>query len=121
MPPPRRLCPNCSSTWTDQRWIAVEVAQGWAQLKNVWSGKCLAVGSSWDDGARLIQWPCINDFAHRDQVWATSGPSAPRMITNWYSGKCIGVGSELGNGAQAIQWNCTNNGADLYWFAQPMQ
>jgi hypothetical protein len=84
------------------------------RLENVWSIKCLGVGSSGANGAPALQWDC-NDSSdeHWDLVERSDNPEF-KTIKNRYSGKCLGVGGQTGNGATVIQWDC-NGAADENW------
>ncbi|MFG3285186.1 RICIN domain-containing protein [Streptomyces sp. NPDC048111] len=91
--------------------VSPAAANYWnVRLENVWSIKCLGVGSSGSNGAPAIQWDCNGSSdEHWDIVERSYNPNL-KEIKNRYSGKCLGVGGQTGNGATIIQWDC--NGAD---------
>jgi hypothetical protein len=93
-------------------------AAGDFTLKNLWSRKCLAIGSSsFANGARAIQWTCNGDT---DQLWYQDFRNASDdygQIKNRNSGKCLTVnGASTSTGAQLTQWDCaTNRPGEQLW------
>jgi hypothetical protein len=95
----------------NQLWKTVEV-NGYTQLVNVNSGKCLEIGGwSQADGARADQWDCLldgNGNPDRNQAWHIA---ANGEIVNLNSGKCLEIGGWSQNwGAGADQWDCLLDG-----------
>ncbi|MFK0295639.1 RICIN domain-containing protein [Streptomyces sp. NPDC090442] len=83
------------------------------RLENVWSFRCLGVGSASGNGAPALQWTC-NSAA--DEQWTITQNSAGyHTIKNKYSGKCLGVGSSTANSSNIIQWTC-NGASDQQWY-----
>jgi hypothetical protein len=94
---------------------------------NLWrnekSNLCLAVsGSSYDNGAPIIQWGCVNS---QDQYWklgrmTSAYGSLWYEIVNGMSGRCLGVqGGSFANGAKLVQYTCFHdpkNHPDQYWW-----
>ncbi|MFI1016002.1 RICIN domain-containing protein [Streptomyces sp. NPDC020965] len=79
------------------------------KIRNQNSGKCLAIGSSSHaNGARAIQWDCLNSNA---QVWVWGS----EHLVNFNSGKYLAIGAgSIANGANAIQWERTGTAAQRW-------
>lgn len=105
---------NCSLTAQDERWVFLEARDNNGnqafKIKNVWSGKCMGVGSSLSQGAGVIQYTC-NDSVD-EKWWYNRGE-----WRNVYSGKCLGVGSSTTAGRQLIQYTCNSASDELWQFS----
>jgi len=84
----------------------------------VWSydsAQCLSVEDSLrSNGANIIQWDCIANFAMQ---WYFSNSS---MIWNANSQRCLSVsGASTDSGANVIQWDCIGHPA-MEWRLVPV-
>lgn len=103
-----------------QRWLRVRTPDGYYEVVNVNSGKCVGVnGASPLWGASVIQWTCNGNT---DQQWGyrfTGRYINARPVynlVNRYSGLCLDVPySSLVAGTALQQWACNRTGAQD-WF-----
>jgi pectate lyase len=90
----------------------------WVRIINSNSGMCLGVSaSSKKNGAKVIQWPCLDD--EHDQQWeflVKTNANPPRYwVKNRNSGKCLAIpNNSIQPGKRAIQWTCIDKG-DQGW------
>ncbi|SEL32961.1 RICIN domain-containing protein [Streptacidiphilus jiangxiensis] len=102
-----------SNGWFDENQVwTVNVVNGYTQIRNVNSGKCLEVqGWAQNNGATVDQWDCLydgNGNPDKNQAWYIAGSG---QIWNVNSGKCLEIGGwAQNNGALADQWDCLNDG-----------
>jgi hypothetical protein len=110
-------CAWHGSDWnaTFQKWTFEWTDNGYARIRNEWSGKCLNVqGRSTADGAAVIQFTCGrasgNDEWYGEYLYRDS-----RTGEDWYrlrarhSGKCLDVTGgpdAIGNGVRLQQFSC---------------
>ncbi|WP_411147100.1 RICIN domain-containing protein [Streptomyces sp. A30] len=99
---------TCSTSET-QYWALIPVTGGY-QVKNLASGRCLAVAdSSKVQGAISVQSTCDGGGG---QVWAHDSID---RLTNANSKFCLAVlGTETANGVKPAQWTCGTN-KDQQW------
>lgn len=99
------------STSESQYWALIPVTGGY-QVKNLASGKCLAMASSTKvEGANPIQWTCDGGDGG-EQVWAQD--SSERLM-NYNSKFCLAVlSTDTTNGIKPAQWTCGTN-KDQQW------
>ena len=104
---------TCSTSET-QYWALIPVTGGY-QVKNLASGRCLAVASnSKVQGAISVQSTCDggNGGGGGVQVWAHDSID---RLTNANSKFCLAVlGTETANGVKPAQWTCGTN-KDQQW------
>ena len=81
-------------------------------LKNVGTGKCLAIGNSNpDNGARAIQWTCTTNA---NQLWAMeeyNGQGAAYAIRNLATNKCLTISGEA-----VVQTTCVYGATKQFWY-----
>ena len=103
----------------NQRWEFRDTGDGYAQVVNVNSGKCLdvygGVGAI-GDGVRITQWTCHSDT---NQQWRLQDAGGGRLqVIARHSNKCLTVKDAVtADGASAVQMTC-GSGAEQQWQRQ---
>jgi hypothetical protein len=127
--------PSTANVWIDQ-WYCVSGAtnelwyfdfvgtEGWARIRNAYSGKCLNVeGASLANGARIIQYPCLGTFPN--ELW--KGPEmlfqieyGPGDVRDFYqlhakhSNMCLHIqNASTSLNAKMVQYEC---GTETDWY-----
>ena len=109
-----------TGTGNARLWRFVDRGAGYAEMRNVHSGKCLAVPSgSLVNNTKLIQWNCNGND---DQLWKRVSRSNGRFaFQNKKSGKCIDLtNGNTNHNTQFQQYTCDpNNENQLFWILNP--
>lgn len=103
----------------NQRWELRDLGNGYHNVVNVHSGKCLDVyggTGATGDGVRITQWTCHTDT---NQQWRLqdSGNGSVQLIAR-HSGKCLTIqNAATTDGALAVQMTC-GTGTNQQWQRQ---
>lgn len=89
-------------------------------IKNVGSGKCIAVtGNYATDGPQIVQWPCNPDSAGNQWYVEKSPTQAGYYLKSQNSHKCfVIVGASTVNGAKIVQYTCKDIPGFLWNFKE---
>jgi hypothetical protein len=103
----------------NQRWEFRDGADGYSQIVNVNSGKCLDVyggTGAVGDGVRITQWTC---HGGTNQQWRLQDAGGGRLqVIARHSNKCLTVqGAATADGAPVVQMTC-GSGAEQQWLRQ---
>ncbi|KAA1248033.1 RICIN domain-containing protein [Aquimarina sp. RZ0] len=91
-----------------REWRFVDVGNGYSEIKNVRSGRCIAVpGGNTANGVKLVQWDCRG---YQDQHWKrVARDNGQFSFQNLKTGKCIDLsGGNTGDNVQFQQWDCSS-------------
>ncbi|MBB5135298.1 hypothetical protein HNP84_005034 [Thermocatellispora tengchongensis] len=99
---------RANQEWTIEGYYLDKAGRMAYLIRNRHSQMCLNVkGSSKDNGARLIQWPCNKNHQNSLWYWKRNSYGKGQMLANSNSTKCLNVGgNSAANGAWLIQWTC---------------
>lgn len=109
---------DCGSSNQNQAWTLNSVGNGYYQLVNKTSGKCLDnTGGSSADGNHLQEYSCIANNVN--QAWSFSSlGNGYYTIINQGTGKCVdNSGGGSSNGNPTIQWQCISGNQHQGWAA----
>ena len=97
---------------------------GFTQIRNVGTGKCIALKSSSNaNGVNIHQWQCQNVHEPDNLLWniSSANNAGDAKLRSKQSGKCVALKQHSGNnGVNIHQWQCqnVNNENYLLWSLQ---
>lgn len=107
---------NCVANADNELWREIPTSDGFVEIKNVKSGKCLTVqNASLENNAAIIQYACTgtNNAQWRPSPAYDGSKWDYYFLENRRSGKCISVrNASVENGALLVQHECVFNGSD---------